>query len=234
LQPPDTQVKGSAMPPALAHVDTWIFDLDNTLYPSHCDLFGLIDERMGLYLQRLLDVDAAEARRVQKSYFADHGTTLSGLMQNHDTDPHEFLDFVHDISMDRLTPAPGLAAALDRLPGRKLVYTNGDTPYARRVLDKLGLGTSFEAVHDIHDSALIPKPDARSYALFCERQDVNPATALFAEDMARNLKPAKALGMATVWVNNGSELGNHGACESFIDHQTHDIADWLNLILEEI
>ncbi len=221
------------MPPALAHVDTWIFDLDNTLYPAQCNLFGLIDERMGAYIQSLLECDATEARRVQKSYFAEHGTTLAGLMQVHDTDPHEFLDFVHDIPMDRITPDPALCAAVNRLPGRKLVYTNGDAPYARRVLEKLGLASHFEAIHDIHDSALIPKPDARSYQLFCDRQNVRPTTALFAEDMARNLKPAKALGMATLWINNGSELGNHDACDSFIDHQTHDIADWLNLILEE-
>jgi putative hydrolase of the HAD superfamily len=217
----------------LSHVDTWIFDLDNTLYPAHCDLFALIDARMGLYLQNLLGCDATEARRVQKNYFADHGTTLAGLMAAHDTNPHVFLDFVHDIPMDRITPAPKLAASLQLLPGRKLVFTNGDTPYASKVLSALGIDHVFEAIHDIHDSALLPKPDPRSYVMMCDRLGVNPKTALFAEDMARNLKPAKAIGMATVWVNNGSELGDRDHCPSFIDHETHDIADWLNFILHQ-
>ncbi len=215
------------MPPALDHIDSWIFDLDNTLYPAACDLFGLIDHRMGRYLQNLLGCDAVEARRVQKHYFVEHGTTLSGLMTVHDIDPHDFLDFVHDIPMDRIAPNPALAASIARLPGRKLIFTNGDAPYAQRVLDALGLGDSFEAIHDIHDSHYRPKPDPDCYERMCARLDVDPARAFFAEDMARNLKPAKAIGMATLWINNGSEYGGHGACPSFIDHETHDIGHWL-------
>lgn len=221
------------MPPSLSRIDTWIFDLDNTLYPAACDLFALIDERMGLYLQQLLDCDAVEARRVQKDYFLNHGTTLSGLMAKHETDPHDFLAFVHDIALDRIATNGALAASIAQLPGRKLVFTNGDTPYAQRVLDRLGLGDSFEAIHDIHDSKYVPKPDPRAYYAMCARLGVNPETAFFAEDMARNLKPAKALGMATLWINNGSEYGEQGACPSFIDHETHDIADWLTTHMEQ-
>ena len=113
-----------AIAPAFAHVDTWIFDLDNTLYPASCGLFDLIDERMGAYIQRLLDCDAVEARRVQKVHFHEHGTTLAGLMANHGVDPHHFLDFVHDIDLARVTADPALVAAMDRLPGRKFVFTN--------------------------------------------------------------------------------------------------------------
>jgi putative hydrolase of the HAD superfamily len=117
-----------SLPSALAHVEAWVFDLDNSLYPASCDLFALIDLRMGEYISRLVGCEPAEARRIQKRFFHDHGTTLSGLMTEHDVDPRDFLDFVHDIDMARLTADPDLLAALDRLPGRKFVFTNGDEP----------------------------------------------------------------------------------------------------------
>lgn len=221
------------MPPTLDHIDCWIFDLDNTLYPPSADLFALIDERMGRYIQTLLGCDAVEARRVQKAHFHEHGTTLAGLMAEHDIDPRHFLDYVHDIAMDRLSPDPALAAALAKLPGRKLVYTNGDAAYAARVLARLGLADSFAGIHDIYASALRPKPDPRSYAMMCDALDVDPARALFVEDMARNLAPAKALGMTTVWINNGSEHGSAHACASFIDHEIGHVGDWLNDITGE-
>ena len=219
------------MPPTLDHINCWIFDLDNTLYPSSANLFALIDERMGAYIQTLVGCDAVEAKRIQKAHFREHGTTLSGLMANHDVDPRHFLDYVHDIPMDRLSPNPTLAALLAQLPGRKLIYTNGDVTYAGRVLDGLGLSKSFEAIHDIYDSDLLPKPDPRSYDMMCAALGVDPTRAIFVEDMARNLKPAKALGMATVWINNGSEYGHAEACDSFIDYETDDVSHWLTEIL---
>ena len=218
------------MPPELRHIESWIFDLDNTLYPASADLFGLIDARMGLYVQRLLGVDPQEAYQIQKGLFREHGTTLSGLMLNHDIDPHEFLAFVHDIEMDALAEDRRIVDALALLPGRKLVFTNGDADYARRVLAKLGLSKSFEAIHDIHACAYQPKPHVASYASMTRALDVDPSTALFVEDMARNLKPAKAIGMTTVWVNNGSELGNHEADMSFIDYEISDVGQWLHEI----
>jgi putative hydrolase of the HAD superfamily len=220
------------MLPALAHVDCWIFDLDNTLYPPSADLFGLIDIRMGQYIQRLLDCDPVEARRVQKSYFIDHGTTLAGLMAHHGTDPNDFLDYVHDIAMDSVVEDKRLVQAVADLPGRKLIFTNGDATYASRVLAKLGLSKSFEAIHDIHACAYRPKPHAESYADMVERLAITPSTALFVEDMARNLKPAKALGMTTVWVNNGSERGSHEAHPDFIDYEIDDVGRWLTEIRE--
>jgi putative hydrolase of the HAD superfamily len=219
--------------PAFRHIRDWIFDLDNCLYPASTGLFDLIDERMGAYIQRLLDCDAAEARRVQKAHFHEHGTTLAGLMKHHGVDPHHFLDDVHAIELDRICADERLGAALARLPGRRLVFTNGDAPYARRVLEAIGVQSHFEAVHDIHSSELRPKPDPHGYALLCERFGIDPAHALLVDDMAGNLKPAKALGMTTVWVDNGSERGNHGADEAFIDHRIRDVADWLETILED-
>lgn len=220
------------MLPALAHIDTWIFDLDNTLYPARANLFALIDQRMTEFIADFLSVDKVEARRIQKEYFLGHGTTLAGLMKDHDVDPQAFLHFVHDIEMDVLEENAPLAAALARLPGRKLVFTNGDRPYALKVLERLGLGQSFEAVHDIHAMDLVPKPDPSAYAGLCAAFAIDPARALFVEDMARNLKPAKAIGMATVWVDNGSEQ-HHDADRAYVDYVVTDLTDWLHHILED-
>ena len=219
------------MLPALAHVDCWIFDLDNTLYPASADLFGLIDVRMSAYIQRLLDCDPVEAKRVQKTYFHDHGTTLSGLMLHHGVDPHDFLDYVHDIETHALSEDRRLVRTVAELPGRKLIFTNGDAAYAGRVLGALGLSESFEAIHDIHACAYKPKPDPESYHGMIARFGFTPSTALFVEDMARNLKPAKALGMTTVWVNNGSERGSHEAHPDYIDYEISDVGQWLDEIL---
>jgi putative hydrolase of the HAD superfamily len=186
---------------------------------------------MGEYIAQRLGCTMAEARKVQKGFFRDHGTTLAGLMKEHEVEPREFLDYVHDIDMARLTADPRVLAALDRLPGRKFVFTNGDEAYARRVLDRLGLANAFDGVHDIHAMDYVPKPDPRAYAAMCERHSIAPERALFAEDMARNLVPAKQLGMVTVWVDNGSEQASHAADPAFIDYRIADIADWLTEII---
>jgi putative hydrolase of the HAD superfamily len=214
------------------HVRDWIFDLDNCLYPASTGLFALIDERMGAYIQRLLDCDATEARRVQKAHFHEHGTTLAGLMKDHGVDPRDFLDDVHSIPLDRVCRDDRLERALARLPGRKLVFTNGDAPYAERVLEAIGVHSHIDELHDIHASDLRPKPDPHGYALLCRRFEIDPRAAVLVEDMAQNLKPAKDLGMVTVWVDNGSERGSHGADESFIDHRIDDVGEWLESILE--
>ena len=215
----------------LGHIRNWIFDLDNTLYPARTNLFARIDTRMTRFIADLLDLDEVEAHRIQKSYFLGHGTTLAGLMAEHQVDPHAFLDYVHDIEMDVLEEDAPLAAAIARLPGRKLVFTNGDKPYALKVLERLGLGGSFEAVHDLHAMNLVPKPAASAYRGLCDAFGLDPAQSLFAEDMARNLKPAKAIGMATLWVDNGSEQ-DPDADRSFIDFTTTDLSAWLHDILE--
>jgi putative hydrolase of the HAD superfamily len=221
------------MDPRFAHVRDWIFDLDNCLYPASTGLFALIDERMGAYIQRLLDCGPEEARKVQKAHFHAHGTTLAGLMAEHNVDPHDFLGDVHAIALDRVQPDERLARGLGRLPGRKFVFTNGDAPYARRVLEAIGVQEQFNELHDIHASQLRPKPDPHGYRLLCERFAIDPRHAVLVEDMAQNLKPAKALGMTTVWVDNGSERGSHGAEDSFIDQRIVDVGEWLECILEE-
>lgn len=215
----------------LRHIDSWIFDLDNSLYSASANLFELIDIRMGEFIQQLLGVDAAEARKVQKGYFRDHGTTLAGLMASHGVDPHEFLDYVHDIDLARISADPALVAAIDKLPGRKFVFTNGDEKYAARVLEKLGLANLWDGLHDIHAMKYVPKPHPDAYVAMCDRHVIDPTRALFVEDMARNLKPAKDLGMTTVWIDNGSEQAGIGADPSFIDFRTDDIGRWLAEIL---
>src|SRR3712207_2071392 len=135
--------------------------------------------------------------------------------------------------MARLTADPRLVSALDRLPGRKFVFTNGDESYARRVLDRLGLANAFDGMHDIHAMDYVPKPDPRSYRAMCDRHCIEPERALMVEDMARNLEPAKALGMTTVWVDNGSEQAGVGADPAFIDYRTGDIGEWLEQIVRE-
>ena len=222
----------SEVAPEFRHVRDWIFDLDNCLYPASTGLFALIDERMSAYIQRLLDCDPIEAKRVQKEHFHTHGTTLAGLMRHHEVDPHDFLEDVHDIPLDRVERNEGLGASLDRLPGRRFVFTNGDAPYARRVLEAIGVHERFHDLHDIHASSYRPKPDPHGYELLCERFGIDPKHALLVDDMAQNLKPAKAIGMTTVWVDNGSERGNHGADETFIDHRITDVSEWLETILE--
>ena len=219
------------MDPRFAHIRDWIFDLDNCLYPASAGLFELIDERMGAYIQRLLDCDADEARRVQKAHFHEHGTTLAGLMKEHGVDPNDFLEDVHAIPLERVSRDDRLVSALGRLPGRKFVFTNGDAPYARRVLEAIGVHDSFDDLHDIHASSLRPKPDPHGYELLCERFEIAASGALLVDDMAANLAPAKTLGMTTVWVDNGSERGTHGLGD-FIDYRIQSVSDWLEHILE--
>ncbi|WP_010162015.1 pyrimidine 5'-nucleotidase [Sphingomonas sp. PAMC 26617] len=215
----------------LALIRNWVFDLDNTLYPASARLFDQMDVKMTAYVARVLGVDLIEARRIQKAYFFDHGTTLAGLMAEHGVDPHHFLADVHDIEMDVLDENAPLAAAIARLPGRKIVFTNADTPYATRVLDRLGLATSFEAIHDIHAMDLKPKPNASAYAGLCAAFGIDPTESLFVEDMARNLAPAKAIGMTTVWIDNGSEQAAAEQDRSFIDFTTPDLTAWLHDIM---
>jgi putative hydrolase of the HAD superfamily len=219
------------MLPGLAYIRAWIFDLDNTLYPASADLFGLMDKRMTAYVARTLGIDdMAEAYALQKSYFQKHGTTMAGLMAEHAIDPHHYLADVHDIDLSVLAEDARLARLIARLPGRKLIFTNGDEPYARKVLTRLGLSETFEAIHDIHASAYKPKPHGASYAAMIAGLGVDPRESVFVEDMARNLAPAKALGMTTVWLDNGSEQG-HDADRSYVDHHITDLADWLHSLL---
>jgi putative hydrolase of the HAD superfamily len=210
-----------------ARIDCWLFDLDNTLYPATGHFFAQIDAKITAYVGRVTGVDRAAAYQTQKRYFHQHGTTLAGLMADHDVDPDDYLRDVHDIDLGALAPDPALIAAIAALPGRKLVFTNADADYGQQVLDRLGLGAAFEAIYDIRAANYVPKPHPQSYANLCARHAVNPARAIMVEDMARNLRPAKQLGMATLWVNNGSEQAESADWSAIVDHQTDALGPWL-------
>ena len=221
------------MDPRFAHIQNWIFDLDNCLYPADCQLFELIDERMTAYVGRLLDVDPVEARRVQKMHFHGSGTTLAGLMKHHDVDPHHVMGDVHDVPLDRVARDDRLISALTRLPGRKFVHTNGNAEYAWKVLDRLGVAAEIDHLHDIFAADLTPKPELHGYRKLLDQFDIEPTRAVMVEDMVRNLAPAKQLGMTTVWVDNGSERGSHGFEEAIVDVRVTDVGEWLESILGE-
>ena len=208
----------------LAHVDTWIFDLDNTLYPSTSRLFDQIDMRIGEFIAQRFNIDSQEARKIQKSYFREHGTTLNGLMTEHDMAPEEFLDYVHDIDFSPLEASTGLEAALAALPGRKLIFTNADVPYSRKVLACLGVAHHFEHVY-------VPKPYPAAYDTLIERHEIKPSTAIFFEDIARNLVPAAALGMTTVWVRGDDNWVLPGNEDAKPDYETNDLVAWLEAAL---
>jgi putative hydrolase of the HAD superfamily len=216
-----------------AHIRDWIFDLDNCLYPANCRLFELIDQRMGVYIQRLLGVDAEEARRVQKMHFHGSGTTLAGLMKDHDVDPHHFMGEVHDIPLDRVARDDRLIGALSALPGRKFIHTNGNAEYAWKVLGRLGIAAVVDHLHDIFAADLTPKPELHGYRKLLDQFRIDPTRAVMVEDMVRNLAPAKQLGMTTVWVDNGSERGSHGYEDAIVDVRVSDVGEWLESILGE-
>jgi putative hydrolase of the HAD superfamily len=214
-------------PKPLDHIDTWIFDLDNTLYPASCRLFDQVDKLIAQYIVDLLHVDPIEAHRIQKKYFLEHGTTLSGLMADHTVDPHHYLDYVHRLDLSAVTPSPALGAALDRLPGRKLIHTNGSVGHAERVTERLGVRNRFDGIFDIVASEFVPKPLEPGYRRLLERHAVDPKRAAMIEDLPRNLAPAARLGMTTVLVRTDAAWAQDGADAEHVHHVTDDLVAWL-------
>jgi putative hydrolase of the HAD superfamily len=188
------------MHPQFSHIDTWIFDLDLTLYPPEAEIMAQVRDRIALFVEDYFKIGSDEAHGIRHRYWQKYGTTLGGLMAEHGIDPHGYLDFVHDVDLSKLTPCSDLCAHITALPGRKLIFTNADLPYAQRVLAARGLEDVFEDIFDIHRMEHRPKPDPVSYRTFCNELNVIPQSALFVEDSAHNLVPAKALGMTTIWV----------------------------------
>ncbi len=215
----------------LAHVDTWIFDLDNTLYPGRCNLFAQVDRRMGQFISTTLGLDPDAARALQKRYFREYGTTLSGLMQVDGIEPKDFLDFVHDIDLSPIDPDPTLQRALADLGGRKLVYTNGSVSHAERVLDRLGISSQFEAIIDIVAAGYVPKPDPTPYAKLVAEHAIAPDGTAMVEDIARNLVPARDLGMTTVWLRGEHDWAAPPPDADYVDHVIDDLPAWLAAIV---
>jgi putative hydrolase of the HAD superfamily len=226
-----------ALPPArrgFAHVQTWVFDLDNTLYPHHLNLWQQVDDRIRAYISNFLRVPADDAFRIQKDFYKRYGTSLRGLVLEHGMDPGAYLDYVHDIDHSPLEPNPALGAALEKLPGRKLILTNGTKAHADAVMRRLAIHHHFEDVFDIVASELQPKPLPENYDRFLARHGVDAGTAAMFEDLARNLAVPHALGMTTVLVvpersyevvREGWELEGRDALH--VDHITDDLAGFL-------
>ena len=208
----------------LSHVDTWIFDLDNTLYPPERELLSLVNDRMTAFVVRQTGLPWPEARTLQHRYHSEHGATLAGLMADHGVDPTAFLDEVHDIKLDTLEPDLELDVALARLPGRRLVFTNGSARHAERVLEALGVAARFDEVFHIEAADYIPKPRPECFAALVRTHAVAPRRAAFFEDLERNLKPAAELGMTTVLVGPDAETSE----ASFVHHRAAALAPFLN------
>ncbi len=220
-------------------IDTWVFDLDNTLYPRHCDLFSQIDVLMTGYVSDLTGLDRVEARKLQKDLYRDYGTTLRGLMETKNIDPQGFLDVVHDIDYSPLPKNPELNDILAKLPGRRLIYTNGSVKHATDTLTAMDVDPGlFEGMFDIVASDFEPKPKAEPFAKFIKDHNVNAKTSAMFEDLPRNLEPAKANGMVTVLITPQSigdykvEAWEHDENqESYIDHSTDNLDEFLKEVL---
>lgn len=204
--------------------DTWVFDLDNTLYPPAMRLFDQIEQRMTRYVMDRLQVDAPEANRLRKLYWAEYGTTLAGLMALHDVDPEPYMVQVHDIDFSVLAPDAALRQQIAALPGRRIVYTNGSAPYAHRVLEARGLAGVFDAVYGVEHAGYRPKPEAAAYARVFAQDGLNPARAAMFEDDPRNLAVPHALGMRTV------HIAPEPHAAPFIQHHSADLTAFLALL----
>jgi putative hydrolase of the HAD superfamily len=222
-------------------VETWVFDLDNTLYPHDVNLWHQVDERIRDYIVDFLKISREEAFRLQKDYYRRYGTTMRGLMEEHGLQPDEFLEIVHQIDHSPLTPNPTLGAAIAELPGRKLILTNGTRAHADAVMRRLEIAEHFEDVFDIKAADLEPKPRPQVYERFLARHDVDPKRAAIFEDLARNLEVPHALGMITVLVvpkgagvvlREEWELAGRDA--PHVDHVTDDLADFLREIKKRL
>ena len=204
-----------------SHVTHWVFDLDNTLYPPHARLFDQIEVKMTQYVMDALGVDHARANHLRQHYWRHYGTTLAGLMQEHDVDPTPYLTHVHEISLDHLEQDQTLRHGISALPGRKIVYTNGSAPYAERVVSARGLDGVFDAIYGVEHADFHPKPDARAFAKVFERDDLDPKRGAMFEDDARNLAVPHDLGMRTVHVAPEPDPADH------IHHHTVDLTDFI-------
>jgi len=225
---------GPALRPDFRHVNSWIFDLDNTLYCAGNGIFAQIEARMTDYVMAFLKLPREAAYARQKELYRRYGTTLNGLMREHGASPDDYLHFVHDIDLSRLVPEEALAAAIEKLPGRRFVFTNGCRDHAARILDRLGMTSLFDDVWDIRTIAYQPKPQVEAYQSVVAAAGLDPAQSAMFDDIARNLVPARAMGMTTIWLKTDAPWGKQGpmmdVAEADIDHQTDNLAHFLHTI----
>lgn len=215
----------------LAAAETWIFDLDNTLYPAACGLFSQVEQNMTSYIMDRLSLARDDAYTVQKTYFREHGTTMRGLMHHHGIDPADFLSFVHDIDLSPIPHNRTLGELLGKLGGRKLIFTNGSTGHAENITRHMGIDDHFDGVFDIVAADYVPKPETSVYEKMVAAHEIDPAKTVMVEDMAVNLAPAAAMGMTTVWIETETAWGRKNAEADFVHHRAPDINTFLRRIV---
>ena len=208
----------------------WIFDLDNTLYSGKTKVFEQVDKKMSKYISDKLNVSVEEARKIQKNYFYEYNTTLNGMIKNHKIDPGEFLEFVHDINIDFLKKDPDLAKEIEKLNGKKIIFTNGSRKHALNVTKRIGIDHLFDDIFDIVDCNFIPKPSIEPYKKLIEKHKIDPKLCVFVEDIARNLKPAYEMGMKTIWIENDEPWASKFSDSEFVNYKTNNLSEFLRKI----
>jgi len=214
----------------LCSIKYWIFDLDNTLYSGKARVFEQVDKKMSKYISKKLNVNIARAKEIQKNYFYEYNTTLNGMIKNHKIDANEFLEFVHDIDVDFLKDDPILNKELEKLGGKKIVFTNGSRKHALNITQRIGIDQHFDDFFDIVDSDFMPKPAIEPYKKLVEKHKIDPNLCVFVEDIARNLKPAYEMGMKTVWIENDEPWAKKFSDEKFINYKTKNLSEFLKKI----
>ena len=214
----------------LQSIKFWIFDLDNTLYSGKTKVFEQVDKRMSKYISNKLSTSLEEAKKIQKNYFYKYNTTLNGMIKNHKIDPDEFLEFVHDINIDFLQKDPALAKEIEKLDGKKIIFTNGSRKHAINVSKKIGIDQLFDDIFDIVDAEFIPKPLLEPYKKLVKKHKIDPKLCVLVEDIARNLKPAYEMGMKTVWIENDEPWANKFSDSEFVNYKTNNLSEFLKKI----
>ena len=211
----------------LSHVESWVFDLDNTLYRVSPRLHAAIDQELRGFVAEFLGVDETEAYAIQKRYFREYGLTLRGLMVNHGLDPNVFFSKMRAVDLAEIAPDERLVEAIAALPGRKFVYTNASVHHAAAVLGRIGLDSHFAAVHDIIAAEFVPKPHVSAYRALCQRYEIAPTSAAMIDDVVTNLAPAAEIGMTTVWMKTDAAWAKDVEPGPHVHHVVEDLADWL-------
>ena len=216
-------------------IDTWVFDLDNTLYSAESGIFQQVHELMGKFVSNKLKIDLDSAKKIQRKYFIKHGTTLKGLMDNHGVEPDEFLDYVHKLDYSIIHPNNDLNKEISKLQGRKIIYTNANKQHVNEILLRLDLTNMFDEIFDIKMANYIPKPEINAYKDFIKRFNINPKTTIMFDDIAKNLVPAKNVGFKSVWIDLGIENISDDIKNSkqFLDFETKDLSKFLYEINRE-
>ena len=217
----------------LKNIKFWLFDLDNTLYSGATKVFDQVDKRMSDFISSKLNISKEEAKKIQKNYFVEYNTTLNGMIKNHKIDANEFLEFVHDIDLSFLKEDKQLDHEIEKIEGKKIIFTNGSRAHALNVTKRLGIERHFDDIFDIVSADFIPKPSLKTYKKIIEKYKIEPQYSIFIEDIARNLKPAYELGMKTVWIENEEPWAAEFSDSNFINYKTDNLSKFLKEINEQ-